>query len=214
VKSFSKILVSGLLALSTISLAPLAASAHDEVAGTNPTADSTVAAGIIDVSVSFGEDIMATPNNSGEVIEVVGPEGAESATWSNACVTVTGTKVSTQVDLDKPGIYTVNWRNVSSDGHATEGSFNFKLENTTNYTSGGLVEPSAECASAQPILIAPAPSHTSHPLPATDPFVTNLPYLGFGIGLTVLFSIASVLVVDRRNKRAAEAAKKKAPASE
>lgn len=213
-KLFSKIAAVGLLALSTLSLSPLAASAHDEVNGTYPAANAQVNAGIIDVSVTFGEDIMATPNNSGEVIEVVGPDGSESTTWSNGCVQVAGTKLATQVDLDKPGTYTVNWRSVSSDGHANEGSFQFTLVNKDGYTSGGLVEPSAECASAEPMVIAPAPNQTSHPLPVTDPFVTNLPYLGVGVGLTVLFSIASVLVVDRRNKRSAAAKQSKQESGE
>jgi len=198
------------IAFATLSLNPVAASAHDEVAGTNPVAGSTVEAGVIDVSVSFGEDIMKTQDNAGLVIEVLGPDGSESTTWSNGCVSVDGVKESTMVDLAKPGLYTVNWRSISSDGHSNEGTFEFTVENKTGYESGGLVEPSADCVVQKP-LIAPAPSMTPFPKATEDPFIANLPYLGFGIGLIVLLSVTSVLVVDRRNKRNAEiAAKKKA----
>ena len=199
------------IAFATLSLNPLAASAHDEVAGTNPVAGSTVQAGVIDVSVSFGEDIMKTQDNAGAVIEVLGPDGSESTTWSNGCVAVDGVKESTTVDLAKPGLYTVNWRSVSSDGHENEGTFEFSVENKSGYESGGLVEPSADCVAKPMPVIAPAPSLTPFPKATEDPFIANLPYLGFGIGLIVLLSVASVLVVDRRNKRNAEiAAKKKA----
>jgi methionine-rich copper-binding protein CopC len=119
------------IAFATLSLNPITASAHDEVAGTNPVAGSTVQAGLIDVSVSFGEDIMVTPDNAGEVIEVLGPDGTESAVWSNGCVSVDGTKLATTVDLGKPGLYTVNWRSVSSDGHENDGTFEFTVENKT-----------------------------------------------------------------------------------
>jgi methionine-rich copper-binding protein CopC len=199
------------IAFATLSLNPLAASAHDEVAGTNPAAGSTVQAGVIDVSVTFGEDIMKTPNNAGLAIEVLGPDGSESAAWSNGCVAVDGVKESTTVDLGKAGLYTVNWRSISGDGHENEGTFEFTVENKTGYESGGLVEPSADCV-AQPVLYSEAePSMTPFPKATEDPFISNLPYLGFGIGLIVLLSVTSVLVVDRRNKRNAEiAAKKKA----
>jgi methionine-rich copper-binding protein CopC len=199
------------IAFASLSLNPLAASAHDEVAGTNPVAGSTVQAGVMDVSVSFGEDIMKTQDNAGAVIEVLGPDGSESTTWSNGCVAVDGVKESTTVDLAKPGLYTVNWRSVSSDGHENEGTFEFSVENKSGYESGGLVEPSADCVAKPMPVIAPAPSLTPFPKATEDPFIANLPYLGFGIGLIVLLSVASVLVVDRRNKRNAEiAAKKKA----
>ena len=199
------------IAFASLSLNPVAASAHDAVVGTTPDAGSTVQAGVIDVSVTFGEDIMKTPDNSGDVIEVLGPDGSESATWSNGCVAVDGAKESTTVDLGKPGLYTVNWRSISSDGHENEGTFTFTLENKSGYESGGLVEPGPDCV-AQPMLLGvPAPSKTAFAPATQDPFIANLPYLGVGVGFIVLFAVASVLVVDRRNKRnAALEAKKKA----
>jgi hypothetical protein len=154
---------------------------------------------------------MVTPDNAGEVIEVLGPDGTESAVWSNGCVSVAGTKLATTVDLGKPGVYTVNWRSVSSDGHENDGTFEFTVENKNGYESAGLLEPSADCKAQPMLLTAAEPTMTPFAAASEDPFVTNLPYLGVGIGIIILLSVASVLVVDRRNKRNAELeAKKKA----
>jgi methionine-rich copper-binding protein CopC len=219
-------LLTAALAAAVFVLSPAAAFAHDQVVNTSPSANSTVQAGVIDVSVTFNEDIMATQDNSGEVIEVVGPDGGNSTTWSNGCVTVDGSTESTQVDLDQPGTYTVNWRSVSNDGHPNDGSFTFNVTNDSNYQSSGLVEPSAECASASPdatlyetkTLGEPDPYATETPVmlvstneaPKADPFITNLPYLFAGLALIFLGAIAGPLVQKIRASNAAKKAKRKA----
>jgi hypothetical protein len=61
------------------------------------------------------------------------------------------------------------------------------------------------------LLTASEPTMTPFATASEDPFITNLPYLAVGIGIIILLSVTSVLVVDRRNKRNAEIeAKKKA----
>jgi methionine-rich copper-binding protein CopC len=201
------------LALSTLALNPVGAWAHDEVEGTNPKANTTVAAGVIDVSVTFGEDIMAIPDGQGNTIEVNGPGTDGDTTWSNGCSTVSGNVLSTPVDLDKAGTYTVTWRAVSADGHATDGTFTFELENKNGYQSSGLVEATPECQAAQEQpLIAPAPNTGGDSVgPATDidttatdtpAFDENLTGLFIGIGLIVVGSVAGAVVTERRNRRA------------
>jgi methionine-rich copper-binding protein CopC len=196
--------VAAALAAAAFTFAPMPAFAHDEVVSTGPAADSTVAAGPLTVSVTFNEDIMQMQDNSGEVIEVTGPDGADSATWSNGCVTVSGATESTDVDLDAPGLYTVNWRSVSNDGHPNEGSFTFTVTNDNGYKSAGLVEPSAECASASPAPIAYSTKSLGSGNEPTDeqrtfvsgtadksnPFVSNLPYLIGGMVLVLLGAFA------------------------
>ncbi|MEO0048822.1 MAG: hypothetical protein RL556_154, partial [Actinomycetota bacterium] len=130
------------------------AMAHDEVGATSPAANSVVEAGKFDVSVTFGEDILQTKGNPGEVIEVVGPKDAGAEVQSNGCVAVDAKVLSTPVDLDKPGTYTVNWRSVSSDGHATEGTYDFKLQNTTGYLSDGVPAESEACSAQAPEALA------------------------------------------------------------
>lgn len=195
------------LALSLVFTNPLAASAHDEILSTSPSSGETVEAGVIDVSVTFNEDVMTTPGNTGEVIEVTGPDGTDSATWSNGCVEVSGAKISTTVDLDAPGTYHVAWRAVSSDGHPNEGSFDFNLSNSNGYKSGGLVEPSAQCASASPSAVAyeSSPANTSKGGSDDEEsgMLQDLPYLLIGFALIVIGAIAGLITtrVRARTKR-------------
>jgi len=206
------------LAAGLLVAAPMPALAHDEVVSTTPSADSSVEAGVQDVIVAFNEDIMATPHNSGEVIEVDGPDGT---VWSNGCVQVAGGAMRTQVDLDAPGTYTVNWRSVSNDGHPNEGSFNFTLTNTTDYHSGGLIEPSAECASAMPTETPLAVAYDDKMAQTStvggttpDPFISNLPYLIAGLVLILLGALAGPLVQRIKAKNAARRAALKGKSEE
>ena len=141
-----KLIFATLMAFSI--LTPTAALAHDEIAGTFPIADSTVAAGQITVSVSFDEDIMKTEANQGVVAQVTGPTGE---TVSNGCVAVAGKALTTPIDVDAAGTYLVEWRSISSDGHATEGNFKFVVENTNGYQASGIPAVSEECANAPTI---------------------------------------------------------------
>jgi len=206
-------LIAATLAASTLALNPLGAWAHDEVEGTNPKANTTVEAGIIDVSVTFGEDIMQAAAGAGLAIEVTGPGADGPTVWSNGCATPAGTVLSTPVDLDKPGKYNVVWRSVSSDGHANDGTFSFELVNTTGYKSSGLVEATPECLAAQtgPV-IAPAPGEETTSAmgqgsgvatdDSTGGFDQNLIGLLVGIAFVVIGSVAGAVVTERRNRKA------------
>lgn len=159
-----------------LTLIPLAAQAHDEVGGTSPAADSTVSAGQISLSVSFEEEILKTEANQGVVAKVTDPAGE---TVSNGCVTVSGNTLSTPIDVDAAGIYLVEWRSVSADGHATEGNFNFTVENSNGYQSSGIPAVSEECASA----------------PTAEESTDNSALIGLAIaiGLVVIGSVAGAL---------------------
>jgi len=126
-------------ATAALTLAPLAAQAHDAVVGTSPSADGTVAAGVVNLSVTFNESIMATPDNSGESIFLAGPDNPSGVGLGGTCLEVNGATMSTKLDLDQPGKYTVHWRSVSNDGHPSEGSFEFTLTNDNGYQSKGML---------------------------------------------------------------------------
>ena len=207
-----------LLASSLVIISPLAANAHDEVLGTSPTADSTVSAGNVKVSVTFNEDIMQSADLAGEAIEVTDALG-DQITLTGTCLAVDGATLSAPMVFTANGDYTVNWRSVSNDGHPSEGSFAFTVENATESTDAGTnvaMSPAlgGSCnatysavdraidVTATPMAIsisAPAPSAT----PAADPFVTNLPYLGAGLILVVLGGIAGPVIQKVRQRRAA-----------
>ena len=193
---------------SLLFLSPMAAHAHDEVVGTTPTADASVAPGPVTVSVTFNEDIMMNPDLAGEVVNLVAPSGGQMSLESG-CLTVNGATLAAKVDVQEPGQYQVNWRSVSNDGHPSDGSFNFTVEDKGQVTDGKPAFTSASdgaCAStymtldAGPLVMG-APTKT--PAPASDPFIQNLPYLGFGILLVFLGAIAGPITQRVRTKRAA-----------
>lgn len=165
-----------------LTLLPLSASAHDEVGETNPVANSIVEAGKFDVSITFEENIMISPDNAGEVVTVTAPDGSKV---SNGCVRVAGTLLSTPIDVDAPGKYLVSWRSVSSDGHATEGEFSFTVENGSGYESNGIPAVSEKCAS-----IAPHAKSNDN----------NFGLGAFGTLFTIVASAVAVVLVSSRRK--------------
>jgi copper resistance protein C len=199
------------LAATVLSLSPAAAWAHDEPTGFSPASGSTVSAGIIDVGVSFGEDILQVADNAGIAIQVDGPAGTDSANLPVSCVSVEGGNMKAQVEVVAAGTYTVTWRSVSSDGHANSGGFDFNVTNDNGYTSTNGIVDCSEAKIATP-LIAPNPNASESAVAISaqastpDPFVQNLPFLIFGILLIVAGSVAGPLVSRAREKRAKDKA--------
>lgn len=168
-------------------LVPTSAQAHDEIAGTSPSANQTVQAGAFDVSVTFGEDILVSPGNQGEVVQVTDASGK---IVSNGCVAVDGVTLSTPVDVDQPGKYSVEWRSVSSDGHSNEGTFDFTVENSSGYVSSGIPAVSDKCAAANPKTTSSSTDNT------------GLIAICVAVGLILLATSVAVLRWVRRGKKA------------
>lgn len=182
---------------STLSFAASPALAHDEAIEVSPAQDSTVTKGISEVSVTFGEDVMKTIDNAGLMITITHVEG-DTDTYQPACMIVDGPKLSVLADLERPGLQVVHWRSVSSDGHATEGSFSFNVDGNGSHSWGG-PQPAADCEVINDLMvIAPAPSPSATATP--DFAEQNLPGLFVGLGFIVLASVISVVVFDRKNR--------------
>ncbi len=134
-----------LLLVALMLLAPTAAQAHDQLVDAEPQEGEVIEAGIIDINLRFSDDVLAI--GSGNEILVIGPAGEESVLQNNSCAFVDGDLVSTKVDLDQPGDYTVSWRVVSGDGHPISGIQRFSVANTTGHVSNGMVA-GTECETA------------------------------------------------------------------
>lgn len=156
---------------------PVVAQAHDDEIATSPASEVTSEAGAFDVSVTFDENILVSSGNQGIVLEVKGPNGE---LVSNGCATVTSNVLSTPIDVDQPGTYSVAWRSISSDGHPKEGAFEFALENSTGYVSAGVPAISEQCAASE----ASSPEATDN---------SALIGLAIAIGLVALGSVAGAL---------------------
>jgi len=134
-----------LLLVALIVLFPSAAQAHDQLVDAAPAEGETVEAGIIDIDLRFSDDVLNL--GSGNEILVIGPSGERSVLQNNSCSFVDGDLVSTKVDLDQPGEYTVSWRVVSGDGHPISGIQRFSVVNSTGHVSQGIV-PGTNCETA------------------------------------------------------------------
>jgi copper resistance protein C len=130
-------------------IATMPAAAHDAVIDQSPARGETLAAGVIEIRLTFNNQLLAVSGASASEIIVVGPLGQSERLQNNSCafLSESGRELSTRVDLDQPGVYAVSWRAVSSDGHPISQSFRFSVLNETGHVSSGLV-PGTDCASA------------------------------------------------------------------
>ncbi len=175
-----------------------AASAHDEVVSTDPTAGEQFEAGLIPVTINFNEEVLVTEGNEGIEIRVSDSKGVEQPT---ACLSAGGTSISALTSLAATDDYTVDWRSVSSDGHATEGTFKFSVSGTNGYE-----QESADAIACPMLLDAPvavsaevgAEEKTAAP---TNNDQNNLTGLAVGAGFIVLGAVATAVTAKIRERR-------------
>jgi copper resistance protein C len=138
-KSAASTLLAVLLAILALAGAPTA-SAHAVRRATDPPTDAVMATGPATVSATFNETLQTTF----AAMTVVGPDGN---LWSTGEPRVHGAIIDIDVmPLGPAGIYTVNYRVTSADGHVVSGSWPFHL----TVAGTGRPGPSAASASAQP----------------------------------------------------------------
>lgn len=114
-------LLAGLLLFAAFLLGAPAASAHDQLVGSDPAANATLDTAPDSVTLTYSADL----TRIGNVVTVTDSHGT---TVSQGETAVDGTHVTQKIT---PGAgdetYTVNWRVVSSDGHPIEGSYAFTV---------------------------------------------------------------------------------------
>lgn len=172
---------------------PSFAFAHDDVEAVFPEAGSTVEAGMIDLNITFNEEVLATENAAGFEVVVNSAKGEKQAV---GCVSPMGTTLSARTAISSAGEYTVSWRSVSSDGHPTEGSYKFNVS--------GSSEIDADLINNCPrLLIAPAPVDDPSAIAySTDATANDNTAIEIGLlVLVVLIVIGSAIWVTAKPKR-------------
>lgn len=141
-----------MMALALILGAANGASAHDELASSNPEPGATLDAAPEAIELTFSN----VPATIGSEVQVLDEAGED---WAEGEVSITDA-VATQALRDgaPAGTYTVNWRVVSSDSHPIEGTFEFT-------TSGGGAASDSPAASETP----GASAGTSGPIETAEP---------------------------------------------
>ena len=126
-----------LSSLATLSLSVAAiigvsspALAHSDELKTSPEQGSTVEAGRIPITLTFGEELLTGDESISHEVVVANEAGDLIPAL---CASAEGFDLSTAAAIDQPGKYTVTWRTVSADGHPVDGTFDFNVVNNTDY---------------------------------------------------------------------------------
>ena len=190
----NKILRLSVAALVTLSatFAPAASFAHTEIVGTNPSPDSVVEAGVIQLDMEFAEALLESPESSGSEVKITAENGTEILV---DCVYVEGSNLRAKAVLDTEGEMTLTWRTVGEDGHALSDSFNFSVTNTNGFVAGdtaNLCEPRTDYS------VNGAKTTAEEPLVGAPNDNTGLVGLGFGILFILVFSVIGGIQAKRR----------------
>ncbi len=111
---------------------PLSAKAHDQLVDQSPADGAVLDAGVIELELTFNNDLLALEGGAGNEIVVQDPSGE---IFYTGCLPVSGQSGMLSLDLDQPGNYQVAWRVVSSDGHPIAGDFGFEIVNDGGYVA-------------------------------------------------------------------------------
>lgn len=172
-----------------------AASAHTDLVGTSPAADSDVNASQETISITFAEPTLVdgaaivVMNSAGDILDSPAP-AQDGATLS----------IPWPADLT-PGNVTVQWRATGADGHVLTGEFAF---NYTAAAEGGMAPSPATSTqpSAEPMMTAMAtPEVIAMPLAIDDaPAEESSNNLVIGIAIVSLVGLVAAGLFLRRSK--------------
>ena len=112
------------LAAGLVLLSVRAAFPHAEVLRSTPAAGAIITAAPARIHIWFSEPVEAP---SPTAVAVFGPDGARADQAATAVSPDDATELTTTVNAEARGTYTVRWRAVSADGHPINGTFQFSV---------------------------------------------------------------------------------------
>jgi methionine-rich copper-binding protein CopC len=150
-----KALSIALLALTTVLAFPSNAFAHAGVVATSPSADQVVTVMPSEISVTFSEELLVVSDKEINTLAVTAPDGSlvedlKSRVEGSALIAT----VPALENEYPSGIYTVDYRVVSADGHEVTDSFTFSLNAPTLLATQTPAEDSGTGVLPMPILIS------------------------------------------------------------
>lgn len=173
-------------AVAAVLLASLAAAspaaAHDQLVASDPAADATVETLPTELTLTYSAELIDAPD--GTAVEVLSPSGTDVTAGAPA---IDGAMLTVPLaEAAEAGVYTVTWQVVSSDGHATDGTFSFTVATPT--TPSAMPEPTRTphaTAPAQEPSATPSAVATDDPAEGTpgdgDAFARALPWIVAGL---------------------------------
>lgn len=168
------------------------ASAHDAVESTSPAAGATVPTPPAAVTLTLSNHPLAL----GTKIKVSDPAGTD---WADGAVQIVDNTASQKLKAGAPaGLYTVQWRVASSDGHPIEGTFTFTASGAGAATAGTAPAGTATAGTAPasgtvPTLGTAQPGTTFAPSPVPDasqPFPWSIViFVAVAVGILVALGL-------------------------
>lgn len=128
-----KRLFSAGLVITGLLVAVSPAFAHSDLITSTPSANSTVEAGPIRITLNFDEEPLALPFGQGNLIAIA--DEATGEQLGPACAKISGKTLSTTAKISIPGEYRIFWRIASVDGHVNSGDYKITVENNSNYST-------------------------------------------------------------------------------
>jgi methionine-rich copper-binding protein CopC len=200
--AFGAMLAVALTAL-MVGFGSVGASAHAELTGSNPIADSVIGMLPPTVELTFGEPLMVVEGSeAANQITVTKDDGKRI---DKKTTTVADRVASVALDTAAgEGVYTVAYRVVSEDGHPIEGKFKFEVSVAAQSGEAEPVPVGEMPSDAPTAVVAPAPDEHTDGDDHDDASVADSsagvwPWIAGGT-LLVVAAGAAVFVLRRRNK--------------
>lgn len=132
---------------------PFNAVAHSGLASSNPAANVEITIMPAEIELTFTEELMTIGEESVNTISLLDPSGSQIALTN---IQVIGALMSAKIpEFEYPsGLYTVNYKIVSADGHKLSESFSFSLNAPMPAVTSTPAEEEESGALPLPIVIA------------------------------------------------------------
>ena len=204
--------LAGMAMAALVGLAP--AQAHNSLVSANPAAGAVVTEQVGTFAITTSDVLLDSGTDSPTTfLQVRGPDESELY-YGDGCATVNGASVTMPVELGEPGVYTVFWGVVSTDGHPITGDYTFTWQPADGQElSDGLAGPPScgvdPTASETPAPSAAAPvtptesASTTPPADTEDASTSASDILWIGAALGVLVVGAAVVLLVVRSRSAA-----------
>jgi len=189
--SVKKILIGAGIAISLIATAN-PASAHTSVTSTSPSAGSTTPGGLIDIKVTFSDDVIQMPGTSKVIIK-----SSAGTSISPACVVIKKNTISTSAYFPSADTYQVIWRTVSQDGHSLTNHFEFEVSKPAAKVTKTLRCDNGTTTETDTLTVA-KPDTTKLAQDVQNNDSRNTTYLYIGAGALAVVLIGVLLALPRR----------------
>ena len=188
--------------------------AHNSLVSANPAAEAVVTEQLGTFAITTSDVLLDSGTDSPTTfLQVRGPDESDLY-YGDGCATVDGASVTMPVQLGEPGVYTVFWGVVSTDGHPITGDYTFTWQPTEGQElSEGLAEPPSCGAGAAPsettappaaAPVAPTDAASTTPAAGTDEEATSaadILWIGVALAVLVIGAVVVLVVVRARSRR-------------